>query len=100
MVQPMNDVTRILSAIEQGDPQAAEQLLPLVYDELRQLANHKLQADKVENDHEASRSDHAQGSPNSHSKRIIHRQVLIWCAPSPSRRTSICSPCCATSSAI
>ena len=35
---PMNDVTRILSAIEQGDPQAAEQLLPLVYDELRKLA--------------------------------------------------------------
>ena len=35
----MNDVTRILSAIEQGDPQAAEQLLPLVYDELRKLAS-------------------------------------------------------------
>ena len=34
----MNDVTRILSAIEQGDPHAAEQLLPLVYDELRKLA--------------------------------------------------------------
>ena len=34
----MSDVTRILSAIEQGDPSAAEQLLPLVYDELRQLA--------------------------------------------------------------
>ena len=34
----MNDVTRILSAIEQGDPNAAEQLLPLVYDELRALA--------------------------------------------------------------
>jgi RNA polymerase sigma factor (TIGR02999 family) len=34
----MNDVTRILAAIEQGDPKAAEQLLPLVYDELRQLA--------------------------------------------------------------
>jgi RNA polymerase sigma factor (TIGR02999 family) len=34
----MNDVTRILSAIEQGDPHAAGQLLPLVYDELRQLA--------------------------------------------------------------
>ena len=30
----MSDVTRILSAIEQGDPHAAEQLLPLVYDEL------------------------------------------------------------------
>jgi RNA polymerase sigma factor (TIGR02999 family) len=38
----MNDVTRILSAIEQGDPQAASQLLPLVYDELRQLAARKL----------------------------------------------------------
>ena len=34
----MTDVTRILSAIEEGDPHAAEQLLPLVYDELRQLA--------------------------------------------------------------
>ena len=33
----MSEVTRILSAIEQGDPHAAEQLLPLVYDELRQL---------------------------------------------------------------
>ena len=34
----MKDVTHILSAIEQGDPTAAEQLLPLVYDELRKLA--------------------------------------------------------------
>src|SRR3954451_17696220 len=34
----MNDVTRILSAIEHGDPRSAEQLLPLVYEELRQLA--------------------------------------------------------------
>jgi hypothetical protein len=38
----MNDVTRILSSIEQGDPQAAEQLLPVVYDELRRLAAQKL----------------------------------------------------------
>jgi RNA polymerase sigma factor (TIGR02999 family) len=42
----MNDVTRILSAIEQGDPQAAEQLLPLVYDELRKLAAAKLAREK------------------------------------------------------
>jgi RNA polymerase sigma factor (TIGR02999 family) len=42
----MNDVTRILSAIEQGDPQAAEQLLPLVYDELRKLAAAKLTREK------------------------------------------------------
>src|SRR5512134_2987408 len=38
----MHEVTRILSAIEHGDPQAAEQLLPLVYDELRRLAAQKL----------------------------------------------------------
>jgi RNA polymerase sigma factor (TIGR02999 family) len=38
----MSDVTRILSAIEQGDPHAAEQLLPLVYDELRKLAAQRL----------------------------------------------------------
>jgi RNA polymerase sigma factor (TIGR02999 family) len=42
----MTDVTRILSAIEQGDPHAANQLLPLVYDELRQLAAHHLAQEK------------------------------------------------------
>jgi RNA polymerase sigma factor (TIGR02999 family) len=42
----MSDVTRILSAIEQGDPHAAEQLLPLVYDELRKLAGRKLAQEK------------------------------------------------------
>ena len=38
----MSEVTRILSAIEQGDPSAAQQLLPLVYDELRKLAAARL----------------------------------------------------------
>src|SRR5437588_7451665 len=38
----MSEVTRILSAIEQGDPHAAAQLLPLVYEELRQLAAQRL----------------------------------------------------------
>jgi RNA polymerase sigma factor (TIGR02999 family) len=42
----MNDVTRMLSAIDQGDPHAAEQLLPLVYDELRQLAAQRLANEK------------------------------------------------------
>jgi RNA polymerase sigma factor (TIGR02999 family) len=42
----MNDVTRILTAIEQGDGQAAEQLLPLVYDELRKLAAARMAAEK------------------------------------------------------
>src|SRR5215475_12017852 len=43
---PMNEVTRILSAIEGGDPHAAEQLLPLVYQELRKLAAQKLAKEK------------------------------------------------------
>jgi RNA polymerase sigma factor (TIGR02999 family) len=42
----MNDVTRILTAIEQGDRHAAEQLLPVVYDELRRLAAQKLAQEK------------------------------------------------------
>jgi RNA polymerase sigma factor (TIGR02999 family) len=42
----MSEVSRILSAIEQGDPRAAEDLLPLVYDELRKLAAHKLAHEK------------------------------------------------------
>jgi RNA polymerase sigma factor (TIGR02999 family) len=42
----MNDVTRILSAVEKGDPHAAKQLLPLVYDELRRLAAQKLSQEK------------------------------------------------------
>ena len=42
----MSDVTHILGAIEQGDPHAAEQLLPLVYDELRRLAAKKIVQEK------------------------------------------------------
>ena len=42
----MTEVTRILSAIDQGDPQAASELLPLVYDELRRLATQKLAHEK------------------------------------------------------
>ena len=43
----MADVTQILSQIESGDPSAAEQLLPLVYDELRKLAAQKMAQEKV-----------------------------------------------------
>ena len=42
----MNQITRVLSAIEGGDPRAAEQLLPLVYDELRHLAARKLRQER------------------------------------------------------
>ena len=43
---PVSDVTRILESIEQGDPTAAEELLPLVYDELRKLATAKMDLEK------------------------------------------------------
>src|SRR5262245_28797002 len=46
MLGGMSDVTRILSQIEQGDPQAAGKLLPLVYEELRKLAAAKLAQEK------------------------------------------------------
>src|SRR3954468_5149029 len=42
----MNDVTRLLSAIERGDPRASEELLPLVYRELRRLAKQRLAHEK------------------------------------------------------
>src|SRR5712672_800725 len=42
MLTSMSEVTRILAAIEQGEPRAAEQLLPLIYDELRKLAAQRL----------------------------------------------------------
>jgi RNA polymerase sigma factor (TIGR02999 family) len=43
----MNEITRILNAIEEGDAHRAEQLLPLVYEELRRLAAHKLAQEKA-----------------------------------------------------
>jgi RNA polymerase sigma factor (TIGR02999 family) len=46
IVAPMGPVTQILSAIEKGDPQAADELLPLVYDELRKLASQRLGNEK------------------------------------------------------
>src|SRR6476659_868376 len=46
IIDVMTDVTQILSQIESGDPSAAEQLLPLVYEELRKLAAQKLAGEK------------------------------------------------------
>ena len=45
----MSEVTRILSDVEQGDPRAAERLLPLIYDELRRLAAQKLAQERPDN---------------------------------------------------
>ncbi len=71
-----SDVTRILSAIEQGDPHAAEQLLPLVYDELRKLAAQKLAQEKPGQTLQATALVHeaylrlvdAESSPNWNSR--------------------------------
>jgi len=46
LISKVSEVTQILSAIEAGDPRAADQLLPLVYDELRQLAAQRLAHEK------------------------------------------------------
>ena len=68
----MSEVTRILSAIEQGDPRAAEQLLPLVYDELRRLAAQKL----------------ARETPGKRCKRRLSfmRRISAWSAVRRRRR--------------
>ena len=68
----MSDVTRILSQIEQGDPQAAEKLLPLVYDELRRLAAARLAHEKPGQTLQATALVHEAylrllGSPTGHN---------------------------------
>src|SRR5262249_3223846 len=58
----VNEVTRLLSALEQGDPHAAEELLPLVYDELRTLA--------------AQRLDHEQPGQTLQATDLVHEAYL------------------------
>ena len=65
----MSDVTRILSAIEQGDPQAAEQLLPLPYQELRRLAAQKLAREKRGQTLEATAAGHGLFPPEPGAPR-------------------------------
>jgi RNA polymerase sigma factor (TIGR02999 family) len=67
----MSDVTRILSAIEQGDPRAAEQLLPLVYDELRRLA--------------AQRLVHEKPGQTLQATALVHEAYLRLVGPDPGR---------------
>lgn len=68
----MNDVTRILSAIEDGDPRAAERLLPLVYDELRKLA--------------AQRLAHEKPGQTLQSTTLVHEAYLRLVGPADARR--------------
>ncbi len=69
----MNEVTQILSAIEQGDPQAAEQLLPLVYEELRKLAAQRLAQEKP--------------GQTLHATALVHDQLAIRERPSWAARS-------------
>jgi RNA polymerase sigma factor (TIGR02999 family) len=69
----MTAVTRILSAIEQGDPHAAEQLLPLVYDELRKLAAAKLAQEKPGQTLEATALVH-----EAYLRLVDREQAQAW----------------------
>jgi RNA polymerase sigma factor (TIGR02999 family) len=69
----MSEVTRILSAIEAGDPQAAEQLLPLVYDELRRLAAQKMAQEKPGQTLEATALVH-----EAYLRLVDSNQIQRW----------------------
>ena len=69
----MSDVTRILSQIESGDPSAAEQLLPLVYDELRKLAAAKLAQEKPGQTLQATALVH-----EAYLRLVDADQVRLW----------------------
>jgi RNA polymerase sigma factor (TIGR02999 family) len=69
----MSDVTKILSAIEQGEPQAAERLLPLVYSELRQLAAQRLAQERPGQTLEATALVH-----EAYVRLVDTEQVRHW----------------------
>src|SRR6476620_4353525 len=69
----MSDVTRILSQIEAGDPQATEKLLPLVYDELRKLAAAKLAQEKPGQTLQATALVH-----EAYIRLVDHEQAQRW----------------------
>src|SRR5437667_7245792 len=69
----MTEVTRGLSAIERGDPHAAEQLLPLVYQELRQLAARKLAQEKPGQTLEATALVH-----EAHLRLVDAKKAQHW----------------------
>jgi len=66
----MSDVTRILTAIEQGDVKAANQLLPLVYEELRRLAAQKMSRESPGHD---DRFDDQRNSRGDDVEVLVHK---------------------------
>jgi RNA polymerase sigma factor (TIGR02999 family) len=85
----MTDVTRILSAIEQGDPQAAEQLLPLVYDELWKLAAAKLAQEKPGQTLEATALVHEAYLRLAGDRQFANRRHFFAAAAQAMRRILI-----------
>ena len=80
----MTEVTKILSAIDHGDAQAAEQLLPLVYDELRRLAAQKLSHEKPGQTLQATALVHEAylrlvGGNDQSSGTSVPGQWTTWC---------------------
>ena len=74
----MSDVTRILSAIEQGDPHAAEQLLPLMYEELRKLAARRLADEKPGQTLQATALVHEAFLRRVDQKKIVRQNRSFW----------------------
>ena len=85
----MSEVTRILSAIEQGDPHAAGQLLPLVYDELRKLAAQKLAQEKPGQTFEATALVHEAYLRLVGDQQFANRRHFLAAAAQAMRRILI-----------
>src|ERR1700750_2257343 len=83
----MSEVTRILSAIEQGDPHAAERLLPLVYDELRRLAAQRLAPEAPRaNPQTTAPGPQAQPRPGAPGPPLAPDALGPRAVPAPGRR--------------
>jgi RNA polymerase sigma factor (sigma-70 family) len=84
----MNNVTRILSSINSGDPRAAEELLPLVYDELRKLATARLAQEKPGQTLQATALVH-----EAYLRVVASPGVATPGVASPGRKSGESSPC-------
>ena len=87
----MTDVTQILSQIEKGDPRAAEQLLPLVYDELRRLAAKKLAQEKPGQTLDARRGQ-PRGKTNLSDRCATHSEFESTHVESKRRKIEMVDP--------
>ena len=93
----MNDITRLLSAAREGDAQASEELLPLVYGELRKLASARLRTENPGQTLQATALVHEaylrlvepSGSPNALSQQWDHRGHFFAAAAEAMRRILI-----------